>query len=159
MTHPTTPLTTHADQIAHYAAIKRRLYGKPQKKKAIEPPKEVVLAWKKSPPLHPALPVKPLWKCHSIYFNDHVMRWRMRAVTTPADWLRDRCHELGYSHKEIVGRSRKFDAVKRRHQLIYEASEKFNLSLPQLGRVFGGLDHTTILNAIRRHKERMNADD
>lgn len=149
-------LTTYAGQIAHIKAVKARLNGvkKPQPKPLPKPRFIDPVS-----PVCPSVSLRPLWKCHSVYFNDHVMRYRMRAVSTPADWLRDRCQELGYDYKEIIGRSRKRDTVNCKHRLIYEASQKFTLSLPQLGRVFGGLDHTSILNALRRHKERMNAND
>ena len=32
------------------------------------------------------------------------------------------------------------------------------LSMPQLGRFFGGRDHTSVLHGIRRHEQRIAAD-
>ena len=37
---------------------------------------------------------------------------------------------------------------------IYLCRELTDLSLPQIGREFGGRDHTTVLNAIRRVQQR-----
>ena len=37
---------------------------------------------------------------------------------------------------------------------IYLCREMTDLSLPQIGREFGGRDHTTVLNAIRRVEQR-----
>ena len=157
MTHPIPNLSTRAAQIAHYAAVKRRLYGKPVKPK----PKPVLLE---------VVTVKhvkkseywdiPLWQNHRTYFNDHVIRWQMRGFSVPSDWLRDRCKELDVEHSDIVSHSRKRELSMTRQRLMVETHERFpELSLPQIGRMFGGRDHTTILHGIRVHKERVNAND
>ena len=81
-------------------------------------------------------------------------------LSTPTDWLRDRCKEIGVEYSDIVGISRKRDITIPRQRLMYEVYEKFpGLSLPQMGRMFGGRDHSTLIHGIRAHKERMNAND
>ena len=48
----------------------------------------------------------------------------------------------------IKGETRARHVVTARHQAAYEMS-KLGLSLPKIGRLLGGRDHTTILHAIR----------
>jgi len=48
--------------------------------------------------------------------------------------------------------------VLARHEAMWEIRrQRPGLSLPQIGRLFGGRDHTTILHGIRAHQERLNA--
>jgi hypothetical protein len=49
--------------------------------------------------------------------------------------------------------SRKLPFVNLRHEACYRLSVELNFSLMQIGRLMGNRDHTTILNAIRRHKK------
>jgi chromosomal replication initiator protein len=57
-------------------------------------------------------------------------------------------------HSSIVGPSRAAAPLRARQLAIYLCREMTDLSLPQLGREFGGRDHATILNAIRRVEQR-----
>ena len=59
---------------------------------------------------------------------------------------------------EVLGASRRKDLVSARQTAIYLARELTDLSLPLLGRFFGGRDHTTILHAHRRITELAAAD-
>lgn len=149
MTHPIPNLSTRADQIAHYAAVKRRIHMASVKKPAL------VIA-----PTPAPQPIMPLWMRKKLRFNDHVNRWRMKLrKENPHDWLIERCQELDVDIRLITGPRRGRDIVKIRFQLIYEMSEKFQLSLPAIGRRFGDRDHTSILNALRKYKQMQNADD
>jgi len=49
--------------------------------------------------------------------------------------------------------SRKLPFVNLRHEACYRLSVELNFSLMQIGRLMGNRDHTTVLNAIRRHKK------
>jgi chromosomal replication initiation ATPase DnaA len=55
----------------------------------------------------------------------------------------------------ILSRSRSREIVEARNEAFYH-SQKLGKSLPQIGR-FYARDHTTVLNGIRRHKQRMEA--
>jgi chromosomal replication initiator protein len=57
-------------------------------------------------------------------------------------------------HSSIVGPSRAAAPLRARQLAIYLCREMTDLSLPQIGREFGGRDHTTVLNAIRRVEHR-----
>lgn len=157
MTHPIPNLSTHAEQLAHYAAIKRRLYGGKPKPK----PKQLLLEVVKTVTVKQSEYWEiPTWKLHRVFFNDHVIRWQMRGFTVPSDWLKNRCVEIGVEYKDMIGHSRKRAVCAPRHRLMYEVHKQFpELSLPQVGRMFGGRDHTTILHGVRVHKERINEND
>jgi chromosomal replication initiator protein len=62
------------------------------------------------------------------------------------------------SRESIVGPSRSAAAVGARQAAIYLTRELTDLSLPQIGRIFGGRDHSTILSSIRRYEARLGAD-
>ncbi len=57
---------------------------------------------------------------------------------------------FGVSRAELVGSSRAAAPLRARQVAIFLTREATELSLPQIGRLYGGRDHTTILNALRR---------
>ncbi len=57
---------------------------------------------------------------------------------------------FGVSRAELLGTGRAATPLRARQVAIYLTREATDLSLPQIGRLFGGRDHTTVLNSIRR---------
>lgn len=97
-----------------------------------------------------ALPPMPLWSQFGLNFDAHVVEWHLRRANPALTYVKDRCNELGWSFNTIIGSQRRYPVVRVRQKLMWEVSEKFKLSLPQIGRMFGGRDHTTVLHAIRK---------
>lgn len=57
----------------------------------------------------------------------------------------------GIRYEEIVGATRKKVVALARHEAMYEVRmRRPDLSLPKIGRLFGGRDHTTVLYAVRK---------
>ncbi|MGJ7039164.1 chromosomal replication initiation ATPase DnaA [Shinella sp. BE166] len=55
------------------------------------------------------------------------------------------------TYAEIMGVSRSVAVVEARHTCIYAVKmARPDLSLPQIGRIFGGRDHTSIIHAVRK---------
>lgn len=67
--------------------------------------------------------------------------------------------EVGKKHdvtlSELLSPQRGQRVVIARHECFWRCKKETNLSLPQIGRRFGGRDHTTVLHGIRKHEERM----
>lgn len=60
-------------------------------------------------------------------------------------------HDTGIPYAEIVGVSRMRPIAAARMVAMYEVRcRRPDLSLPQIGKIFGGRDHTTVLHAIRK---------
>ncbi|MGN6664459.1 MAG: chromosomal replication initiator protein DnaA [Solirubrobacterales bacterium] len=57
---------------------------------------------------------------------------------------------FGISRAELVGSSRAATPLRARQVAIFLTRELTDLSLPQIGRLYGGRDHTTVLNSLRR---------
>lgn len=64
----------------------------------------------------------------------------------------------GIPEWRIVSKARQRDVVRARFWAIWRMRQETKLSLPQIGALFD-LDHTSILNAIRRHEERMENEN
>ena len=62
-------------------------------------------------------------------------------------------HQIKYIH--VASECRNVELVTCRQEICYRLKEETSYSLPQIGRLLGGRDHTTVLFAIRRHKEIM----
>ena len=66
-------------------------------------------------------------------------------------------NEVAEKHKMPVGafrsKSRTMPFINLRHEACYRLSTELGFSLMQIGRLMGNRDHTTVLNAIRRHKK------
>jgi len=65
---------------------------------------------------------------------------------------------FGISRAELVGSSRAATPLRARQVAILLTREATDLSLPQIGRLYGGRDHSTILNALRRVEATLSAD-
>jgi chromosomal replication initiator protein len=59
---------------------------------------------------------------------------------------------------DITGPRRTAGALQARQVAIYLTREMTDLSLPAIGSLYGGRDHSTVLNAIRRARERLETD-
>jgi chromosomal replication initiation ATPase DnaA len=98
----------------------------------------------------------PQWKLGKMHFDAHVVEWGMRHANPALAYLKDRCAELDILFRHIIGPGRRYAVVEIRHLLMWEIYEKFDLSLPQIGRLFGGRDHTTVLYAVNKIEARMS---
>lgn len=72
--------------------------------------------------------------------------------------IQDVAWERGLEPQDILARSRKQHIVRAR-QIAMERvrTERPELSLPQIGKFFGGWDHATVLHAIKAVRARRNA--
>lgn len=128
-----------AEMMAAYAACRTRIMGAKMPIQSLPPS---VTAYS-----------RPLWQSIDTAFNDHVTTWRRHLASQGAPvakFMREWCASRGISLQEMVGPSQFRKIALPRHMLVYEIRQRFNTPLPQLGRIFGGRDHTTILNSLRR---------
>lgn len=68
------------------------------------------------------------------------------------------CRLSGLTRAEIESSLRDRRIARPRQAAMFLARELCGKSLPQIGRVFGDRDHTTILYACRRTEERLSGD-
>lgn len=59
------------------------------------------------------------------------------------------------SFADMIGERRAVHLVRARHEAMWCLKQHTKLSLPQIARILGKRDHTTILHGIKRHAERM----
>lgn len=107
----------------------------------------------------PVVVPKPAPRIEYVHmFDDHVACWREhlgRERMNSIDYIRSRCRELGLAYGDVIGPSRLRIHVEPRQMLMWEVRQRNPLiSYPQIGRIFGGRDHTTAIHAIRAHEKR-----
>jgi len=105
---------------------------------------------------HASLTAKPL----TPELIDAVIPKVIRAPDqTPVEEIQQRVSAaFGISRAELVGSTRAATPLSARQVAIYLTRELTDLSLPQIGRLYGGRDHSTVLNSIRRAEARCNED-
>jgi chromosomal replication initiator protein len=70
---------------------------------------------------------------------------------TPVEEIQQRvASTFGISRAELVGSTRAATPLRARQVAIFLTRELTDLSLPQIGRLYGGRDHSTVLNSVRR---------
>jgi DnaA-like protein len=99
----------------------------------------------------------PLWERHETVFNAHILDFRNWQADqyerrTAKGYIISRCEDFGIKYPIMVGPSRHGPIAKLRQILYFEVHEKFGRSFPQIGRLFGGRDHTTALSGYRKIK-------
>jgi chromosomal replication initiator protein len=65
---------------------------------------------------------------------------------------------FGISRAELVGSTRAATPLRARQVAIFLTRDLTDLSLPQIGRLYGGRDHSTVLNSLRRVEARLDED-
>jgi chromosomal replication initiator protein len=84
-----------------------------------------------------------------------------RPVTaTPVEEIQQRvASAFGISRGELIGSTRAATPLRARQVAIFLTRELTDLSLPQIGRLYGGRDHSTVLNSLRRVEAGLNEDE
>ncbi len=104
---------------------------------------------------HASLTARPL----SPELIDAVIPRGARRETSPVEEIqREVSRAFGISRAELVGSTRAATPLRARQVAIYLTRELTDLSLPQIGRLYGGRDHSTVLNSIRRLEVRFAED-
>jgi len=105
---------------------------------------------------HASLTAKPL----STELIDAVVPKVSRSsAANPVEEIQQRVSAaFGISRAELVGSTRAATPLRARQVAIYLTRELTDLSLPQIGRLYGGRDHSTVLNSIRRIEARFSED-
>jgi chromosomal replication initiator protein len=75
---------------------------------------------------------------------------RSAQATSVEEIQQQVAERFGISRAELVGSSRAATPLRARQVAIYLTREMTELSLPQIGRLYGGRDHSTVLNSLRR---------
>lgn len=102
----------------------------------------------------------PYWMACDIEFDVHVhtwLAWQALHHRNCTRYIKSRAAELGFSFRAIRGKDRHRPVVAARQLLMWEVRTIFNKTLPEVGRLFGGRDHTTALHAVRKI-ERLKAE-
>ncbi len=79
-------------------------------------------------------------------------------VVTPDDIITITADYFRISTDEIFGSSRSHSIANVRQVAMYLCREMTSLSLPKIGQLFGGRDHTTVMYAHRKISKRINDD-
>ena len=86
--------------------------------------------------------------------KDLVSEREARPIT-PQAILDSTADYFGYTVEELIGRSRTRPLTTARHVGMYLFRELTDLSFPNIAKVFGGRDHTTVIHAVERIKVQM----
>jgi chromosomal replication initiator protein len=106
---------------------------------------------------HASLTAKPL---SSELVDAVVPKASPASKASPVEEIQERvCRAFGISRAELVGSTRAATPLRARQVAIYLTRELTDLSLPQIGRLYGGRDHSTVLNSIRRVEARFDEDE
>ncbi|MBD5641935.1 MAG: hypothetical protein HDQ91_05910 [Desulfovibrio sp.] len=66
--------------------------------------------------------------------------------------------KMGIRPADITGKSRRQEFVIARQAAMYICRLKFGLSYPELGRIFGGRDHATVMHGIKKIQQLRQSD-
>ena len=106
---------------------------------------------------HASLMAKPL---SSELIAEVIPRSSRSAQATSVEEIQQQVAErFGISRAELIGTSRAATPLRARQVAIYLTRELTELSLPQIGRLYGGRDHTTVLNSLRRIEAGLAEDE
>jgi chromosomal replication initiator protein len=106
---------------------------------------------------HASLTAKPLG---TDLLDSVLPKGAPRAKSTPVEEIQQRvATSFGISRAELIGAGRATVPLRARQVAIYLTREMTDLSLPQIGRLYGGRDHSTVLNALRRVEARFAEDE
>jgi hypothetical protein len=141
--------TLHAE---HKARLERMGSG-PVKAKVYDPPPAPRIEY-------PKFNVQTLYY-HQMWFFDLITERKPREAEAPKIELIQQvvARYFGISKLDMISQRRTKDIVRPRQIAMYLAKALTGKSLPEIGRRFGGRDHTTVLHAINKIHDRLDFDE
>ncbi len=82
-----------------------------------------------------------------------------RANLTPSQVIETVAKFYNISVPEIVSAGRNKELVQPRQVAMYLIRQETDASLPEIGGLLGGRDHTTVMHGVERVKERLESED
>jgi chromosomal replication initiator protein len=82
-----------------------------------------------------------------------------RAHITPSQVMEIISKFYNLSIQELISASRNKELVQPRQVAMYLIRQETDASLPEIGYLLGGRDHTTVIHGIERVKERLESED
>jgi chromosomal replication initiator protein len=82
-----------------------------------------------------------------------------RAHITPSQVVETVAKYYNISVPEMVSSARNKELVQPRQIAMYLIRQETDASLPEIGNLLGGRDHTTIIHGVERVKDRLEAED
>jgi Bacterial dnaA protein helix-turn-helix len=141
----------------HYSAVRKRLIGKISKSVMTDIPeeKEEVKVgsseWWQMEYARREKKRKDLETRKAEAMQRAVENWGAIQFSGNIQIIRDIAKKHGITYADIIGPNRKRKFVMARHEAIHAVKQACpTISLPKLGRMFGGRDHTTILHALQK---------
>jgi hypothetical protein len=133
----------------HYAALKRKFQG----------PRYINYVTRPQPPKPPE-PEPPKRKLSTI--PEHLLeQYRKGPVNKKRQAVNKIIDEVGEVHgltkNQIFSGSRKKHIVAARHEIMYRVRNEVGMSYIEMG-IYFNKDHTTILNSVYKHSQRLKAN-
>jgi len=100
-------------------------------------------------------PVKPVGAWFGVVEDLHPEQARKISVT---EIQRAVCQHFGLTKIDLLSRRRTNKIVIPRQIAMYLCRNLTTRSLPEIGRMFGGMDHTSVLHAVRTTEKRSRED-
>ncbi|MEY4932683.1 MAG: hypothetical protein RLZZ403_1003 [Pseudomonadota bacterium] len=151
-------MNTRQAQIEHYRAVRQRIMAASIYR---DPPTRDLEPVAPPPPPKPAPPMVRI-EVRLIY-RLPIGPMRTWVQSTPRKHWRDILvevsEEYGISIEAIQSGKRPTRIVAARQAACYRMRAESQMSLPQIGRVLGGRDHTTVLHGCKAHARRHNLPD
>lgn len=150
-----------AELIERYASIRRAFYPQPPRVPMRRPPPRAVRVYLNPieinrPPRAVRVYDKPL-VIAPLSARQAAMAAEAAAVEAlvakrlfVADIIFAACGYFDVARADMVGQTRQPQVSRPRHVVMYLAKELTGRSLPEIGRLLGGRDHTTILHGVRK---------
>jgi len=82
-----------------------------------------------------------------------------RGLVQPGQVVDAVASAFGITRERILGRDRSQEVALPRQVAMYLLREEANVSLPQIGEVLGGRDHTTVMYACDKVRDLIERDD
>ena len=79
-------------------------------------------------------------------------------VPDPDEVVAQVCKRMRVTREHLIGSSRKKSIVRARHVAMYLLHEDLGLKLTDIGRLFGGRDHSTVISAVSKVTYQISAD-
>ena len=73
--------------------------------------------------------------------------------------VREVCEKHGVSWLDITSDRRSAPIVRARNEAFYRLRYETPMSFPEIGRLMGGKDHSTVIHGVRRHEATLNGVD